>query len=659
MKIKSISNTIPYFIIASIAYFMFRGIFHPGFMSGYDNSFHYYDIFYLIKVLIPQYHWISGWSLQSLAGFPVMVDYYQTGHILVAILNKALFMPLDLSYKTMVLLSYIFMGMGFYKLSSSRFGKVAALLITLCFMLQKDVYNDRILEGMWNNYLAIGMLLIFLDILDRNISALTLKKVITLGLLVGLVILTHLYVAIFAFLILGIYFFPYIKCDFNNRSYLKKLSMYVLIPVISILVSSYYLYGFMVSRNYFSDIMTKDLFTGLTWAMKSFFSPIEMGPTILSTLKINIPIFIRIIFSFIGISLFLKETNPKVKRFLINTAVFTVISTVLFSDILANIFSWWRSIPFIGDLQTNRFLIYIQIGMYIFAAYGLSKVLLRLAKKKAFTAILICFIAVSFFTHYMYFARYTTRTLEQSNKMDDIKRIWNWVNHNIPHDSVRVVYQSTIGNVKDQILNRSDVFALSGVFTNVAQIGVARSASPFPQEKFMRNDHGRIFGKPVRLADTAYIKDIMYKFNAPYIVTVEPVLEKKLKSLNIFSHKQKIGDFNIFKLKSFKENWLAFKNPASYKTEVIENQALTFNINNGSDNNEVFLKFSYHPLWQASLNKKPIKIQQDSYGMMKLALADKGEYRLELQYKPVNYFWVIISLVTFGFCVFILVKKTI
>ena len=659
MNSKPVSKSIPYVIIAIASIFMFRGIFAKGFMSGYDNSFHYFDVYYLINTLIPDYHWISGWSLQSLAGFPVMVDYYQTGHILVAFLNKILFMPLVLSYKAMVLLSYMVMAAGFYKLSSSRFGKVASLLIALCFMLQKDIYNDRILGGMWNNYLAIGILFIFLDVLDRSILNLTRKKVMILGLLLGFIILTHLYVAIFAFLLLVIYAFPYAKYVIESKRYLGKICLYVFIPTIAFLVSLYYLYGFVVSRNYFADIATKDLFTGLIWSAKSFFSPIERGPTFFLTLAINMPIFARILFSFFGVFLFFRETNSKIKRFLNCTIAFIFVSVVLFSDIFANLFSWWSNIPFIGDLQTNRFLIYIQIGMYIFAAFGLFKILTKIRKKKLFIFIFTSLLAISFLAHYAHFARYTTRTLEESDKMEDIKKVWSWINDNVPEGVSRVVYQNTIGNMEDPILNRSDVFALSGVFANIPQIGVARSASPFPQEKFMRNDHGRIFGKPVEFADIVYMKDIMYRFNAPYIVTVEPTLEKKLKGSNIFFHEQKIGEFDIFKLKSFQENWLTFKKPASYKVEVIENHALTFSISNKSTGNEAFLKFSYHPLWQAFLNKNPVEIQQDSYGMMKLALADKGEYLLELKYKPINYLLAIISLVTFGFCVFILAKKTV
>ena len=222
-------NALPYAFIIAVAIFMFRGIFAPGFMSGYDNSFHYYDAYYLTKTLIPQYHWISGWSMQCLGGFPVLVDYYQVGFLIIAILNKILFLSLNLSYKTMVLASYIVLGVGFYKISSERFGKTAALLITTCLMLQKDIYYDRILAGIWNNYLALGVFFIFLHMLDKNIKTLTIRKSLILGLLLGILTLTHLYVAVFAFIILFIYLFPYLQ-EALRENRLKK-ALFNILPI--------------------------------------------------------------------------------------------------------------------------------------------------------------------------------------------------------------------------------------------------------------------------------------------------------------------------------------------------------------------------------------------------------------------------------------------
>ena len=115
------------------------------------------------------------------------------------------------------------------------------------------------------------------------------------------------------------------------------------------------------------------MLTGVLWGIKSFFTPMEAMTGGISSLAINIPVTVRVIFGFFGIYLFLKkERKPDIRRFLAPVIIFIFISLALFTDILPNLFAGWSRVPLVGSLQTNRFLIYVQAGMYIFAAYGVS-----------------------------------------------------------------------------------------------------------------------------------------------------------------------------------------------------------------------------------------------------------------------------------------------
>ncbi|OGW83032.1 MAG: hypothetical protein A2987_01730 [Omnitrophica bacterium RIFCSPLOWO2_01_FULL_45_10] len=642
---KLIKNNLPYLLITGLGLFMFQGIFSRGFMSGYDNSLHYYDAHYLINILIPRYHWISGWDMQHMAGLPILVDYYQIPHLLIAILNQVTRLPLNISYKIMVLLSYISLGTAFYKISSYRFGKAASFLATLCLMLQKDIYLERILNGVWNNYFALGLFFIFFHILDKEINGMTLKKGALLGLILGLIVLTHLFVAVFAFSLLFIYGFPYLSDAFKTRGSLKKIFIYGLIPTFAFMISSYYLYGFIVSRGYFTSYPIKDIATGLRWAVKSFFGPMERMDS-MSALMINLPVILRIIFSFSGVYIFLRrEKESDVKRFLNCVTVFIFISLILFSDMLPNTFSGWRKIPFVGTLQTNRFLIYIHLGAYLFAAYGMARFLesFRIKRRTLLFGAVLSLLLVSASFHYIYLASERSRTLEQSPQMADIFKMWDWIDKNIPAAESRVVYQDTIGNSSDPILKRSGVFALAGIFTKVAQIGTSRAASPFPQEKYMRNDQGNIFGEKVDEMSAESIKGMMENFNAGYIVGVEPNLKNKLDGSQLFFKEREFGPFNVYRLKGFSPAWISFEKDASYKTLLLDNQDLVFYIWNGSVDNKANIKVAYHPLWKAWINGQPVKIEQGKYGLMKISLPKEGSYRLELSFNSFNLFWTSIS----------------
>lgn len=655
--LKSIESFLPYFIIAGFGLFMFRDIFARGYMSGYDNSFHLYDAYYLVNTLMPKYHWISGWSMKYLGGFPVLVDYYQTGFFIIACLTKLFFIPLNLSYKLAVLASYLFLGMGFYKFISNRFGIEASLPITIALMLQKDIYCDRILGGIWSNYLALGIFFIFFHILDRSIDNINVRRALGMGLLLGLIILTHLYVAVFSIILLVIYFVPYSIKSAKRNTLFERSIIYLLIPVSAALVSSYYLYGFLFCRYYFSRMPAKNLMTGLIWTAKSFFGPIEKCGNIFTTLFINVGVIFRTFFSIFGLYIFLiKEKFHAIRRLLWVTLTFIFISLLLFSDLFPNLFGWWQNLPFLGNMQSNRFLIYIHIGMYLIAAYGVGEFIKRSAHKVVFLSVISMALILSASFHYLYIARDVSRTLDKSPNMQYIYSVLDWVNGNVPADKMRVVYESTIGNTDDPILARSDVFALSGIFTNVSQIGVARSASPFPQEHFMRLDHGNVFEQAVQSVSDAFISDRMKHFNAGYIITAEKRLRDKLKKSRFFTEEKIYGLFSIFRLKDFESQWVTFKWPAEYEMINFDDQHLIFDISNKDADNEALIKVAYHPFWNAHLNGVRVKIDQDTYGFMKIMLPEPGQLSLDLSFNSFKPVWVLVSLISLATALFIIVS---
>ena len=165
----------PYLFIAGVSVFLFQGIFAPGFMSGYDNSIHYYEAYYLTQVLIPHHHWISGWTMQGMAGCPILTYHPQIGFLFIALLNRLAHLDLLVSYKLMVLFSHIFLGASFYKAAACRFGRAASSIMAICLMLQKDVWYESILFGIWNSFFGMGLFLLFFHMLDKYTEALTFR----------------------------------------------------------------------------------------------------------------------------------------------------------------------------------------------------------------------------------------------------------------------------------------------------------------------------------------------------------------------------------------------------------------------------------------------------------------------------------------------------
>lgn len=255
--------------------------------------------------------------------------------------------------------------------------------------------------------------------------------------------------------------------------------------------------------------------------------------------------------------------------------------------------------------------------------------------------------ACSVLFHYMYFADAASVTLDKSANMSYVRDVWSWINDNIKGESSRITYQSTLGNVDDPVLKRSDVFALSGIFTKVPQIGVFRSASPFPQEFFMRNDHGSIFGRETGSVGAPFVRDTMEYFNSSYIVTVEPDLRNKLETSDIFVKEARMGPFDIFRLKNPIEKWIAFTKEGEYKIDEFTDEKVVVDIHNNSVDNEAFIKIAYHPMWKAALNGKSVPIKHDAHSLMKIELPEKGDFRLELAFNSFSPVLVSFSFLSF------------
>jgi len=636
----------PYYVIIGLCVLFFHGIFRQGYMSGWDNSFHFFDLYYLVNVLIPKFKSLSGFSLQSMAGAPILVDYYQTGFILMAFLNKILFLPLNICYKSVVFLSYMVFSLGFYTLTKERFGRTAGLVATLCLMMQKDIYIDGILAGMWSNYMALGAFCYFLHIIDRDIYKFTWNRVIIGGLLLSFVMLTHIYAAVFACIFLLIYIFPYLGDYREKRLTKKEILKYPVVLVIACLISAYYLYGFIVSRGFFRDMLFKDISTGILWSIKAFFGPYEETRDIVSMIALNTPVLIRVMFFFSGLICFMREKDLRIRRFIGPVLLFVLTAIVLFSDILPNIFVWWHNIPFIGKMQSSRFLIYAQVGMYIISAYGLSKALRTNSQvRTALTIVLGVFLFGSALFHYNMLAKDATKTLEHSKNIGYVREVWKWIRVNLSDKDLRVVYQNTVGSMDDDdVLKRSDVFALSGIFTGVYQIGVQRSASPFPQEDHMRNDHHSIFSRPVGDVKDGYIAGIMKKYNAGYIVTVEPELRQKLYYSRLFKLEKDFGPFSIFRLAGFSGAWVSFKKNSPYAIKRFDDHNIELKIDNKFSDNILYLNVAYHPMWRAQIGARTVKIVPDEYNLMTVHLRGKGSQRLIFSFNSQNYPLIVVSL---------------
>jgi hypothetical protein len=612
-----------YIDIAGYVLILFLGLVFlwPMFNSGYlvrgDSPSHHFEHNFLVNHLIPVHGWINGWCMQDFLGYPILLYRSQFPLWLIVILNKLFLVPLVAGYKIMVLLSLIILCCGMYFLIAQRFGKKAAICVSLILMLQKDIYFDKILAGMWENYFAIGILLIFFSLLYNSANSLSLKRTVFLGVLLAIIILSHVFATIVAFFLIFVIFLVNRMDNAGPRQKWLRQFYFLVIPLIGLGISFFYIYSLLKTNWYLRPMSNpKPLLVGLSWAFKGFVGGFEHFFTLgqrgyshffkglLQTFFINYPLLIRDLFGIWGIIIFWKNRfgDYPNKRFLVATGVLIVFALLIFSDILF-IFPFWKGLPFASNLLPNRFLVYAHIGLLIFAAHGILKVFAKDDIKRIIPfAFIIVLFAGSFLAHKHIYVSQGAKVFDELPDARHLKELWEWVAKNVDPINSRIVYENTVGNSEDPRLRESTIFALAGLYTRVPQIGGLMAASPYPTEAFTRTDTKSIFGKGLLLIDdTEIIKRMREDFNSQFIVSSEPLLREKLLKSDFFINEKNFGPFSIFRLKGFESNWVDFKKKYTTVNWVrLEDQLLELDIRNQSLDNWARIKVAFHPYWKAT-----------------------------------------------------------
>mgnify|MGYP001574392159 CR=1 FL=1 len=621
---------IKYLAIILVSIIFFYPIFSSGYMVYVDNPNNYFELNYLSATLVPQHGWINGWSMQGYAGYPILLYRPQLGYFLAIILNRLSFLPLAYCYKIMVVASLAFLMCGMYALLARKFGSIAALCAAFLLMLQKDIYLDKILAGMWNNYIAIGLLLVFFYLLDRQALRMNIKKCIMLGIFFSVIIFAHLYTAVFALLLIFVYM-PIWNKKAHNIPFNKMPAIFFIIPITGISLAFFYIYPFIETSWYFSVLTSPK---PLSWTIKGFMGGFE-GHNFISAFFINFPLIIRDFFGLWGIIYFWKNRNLSypAKRILIGAAVLIVSGLFLYSDVVFAV-PFLKNLRLVTNLQTHRFLVYAHIGLLIFTGYGLSLFLSKFnMTKKIILIALVAILSGSFLAHRYIYVSKGAKTFDELPDSVHLKNLWSWVSNNHNFRNGRIVYQNTVGNSDDAILAESDIYSLAPFYTKVPQIGGFTGATPYPIEKISRTDNQALFGKRLSSLNDREIANRMRLFNGGFIVSCEKTLEGILINSDIFSLEKKFGRFSVFRLREFVPGWALFKEKnTAFRWVVFKDESLKLNIQNNQPDNWIGIKVAFHPYWKAYINGKVAPIRPDEHYMMKIQLPETGNLELELFY---------------------------
>ena len=675
MNSEKIKNWHCYLILLALAIIISYKIFRPGFMLFLDNPTHLSMYKYYIEEIILKHHYIYGFNPSDFAGMPIGSIYSQIGFWLLTIMNLMLKIPLEISYKLLVFSAYLTPALLLYFICSKYFDKIPSLIVSLLYLI---IWKDVILTifgGMWTYYFGISFLLVFTHFLIKFYTKPSIQYVLKLSVLLSLIIFSHPFATFAALCLMGSFFLTNLII---RKACIKKTTVgLIVIFILAFLTTAIYTlplaidlsswlrsYAWGLGVNYFQvlyrlilplafavpqNLMLADLINPITNQNYSLFLKNAWQFFVTS-----FPQLIILLCSILGIKSYINNRKEcSEKMFFLTVIGIFFISSFIVSSGFWHLHEFLHNLPILSGLISHRFQIYTEMGMLIFAAYGITELWRKRVfkvnnffyKRRNILAIIaVLFILINFSSYYP--QDKIVKTSESSIVFkEEVLPLWNWINNNVNGKETRVLYQSFWKNT-DPEYDSDSIHAMSVHYTDVNYIGGWTGGTPNPTEFTLTSTKGnRFLGKTIETISDKEVVERLKILNTKYVVTIEPKLKNKLKSSKNFEKEYSVGRFDVYSLKDYAPEWFEFKYKTEYTINAFESQKIDIDIKNTQKDNKVLIKVANNPYWHAYIGNEEVEIKDNGLGLMELDLQKTGNLNLILIYDPVKKAYLLLTLV--------------
>lgn len=183
------------FACALSAVIAFQQALKPGMLLFGDHPMHQAEVHRFIHDILPRQHWISGWSFDEFAGYPLYLYHYVLGPFLVAATSAIPGLAVESAYKFWFFASFALAGFSIYKLlvRRSRVDATSAFCLSQIVLFATPLLKFHLL-GMWNFTLALGLFAWVWMALEDALLDPSHRSWARLALLTGLTPLAHPYI---------------------------------------------------------------------------------------------------------------------------------------------------------------------------------------------------------------------------------------------------------------------------------------------------------------------------------------------------------------------------------------------------------------------------------------------------------------------------------
>lgn len=347
--------------------------------------------------------------------------------------------------------------------------------------------------------------------------------------------------------------------------------------------------------------------------------------------------FLTVVLFFIGCFAVTQKRHRKVR--IILGCIFTV-TAILISRVYSVLNIDFAIFTMLAQ-YSNRFTLLANIYLILLSALGITYLADNARKNSLLNVLyvillgnLICVILLPLYRIYIVETKQLA-TIESSIIAEEAFNLWDWLNNNVQKDTERIYFEDSYGRFEwneSQNLhsNRTHIFALTGIYTNIRQVGGWCGFGTVFDDVYER---GAIFSKEVDDDDfnEQFILSRMKLLNCRFLVVYSKNLIAKLTHIKSLVNVATFGSFHIFENTTMQPAW-AWNKVSGNHARMVRHSSSHFEIiTDGHTEDEIFVSMAYYPNYIAEIDTTRLKIKNHNQ-LMSVRLPGEGVQSIHFKY---------------------------
>lgn len=610
-------------------------LFLPGLPLCGDNPAHLAEIHAVAEDIAAGQRWWFGWFEGDFLGYPVLLYQYPLGKLVIVLLGLVVPLSVETLYKTALTASWCLPALGLFRLLRRVGDPMSALVAALLYLVSFD-HLYLCLSGMWNQYLALGFLLLAAE---RHLTLVEQPDRRSLAAAAGwsaLALCSHP----FSYLMIPLSWACSVAGAWAAGLWKShRRWSWLWCPLLAVGLSAWLLVPLLASWSWakvelgsrewrlwptlfplaLTDLMDAGTISGLLSGVA------EHATGMLPAILLGVPA-----------AFLLKSPQSARLAATRNFALLLIIGLVLLA---AAILAGW--LPVVSGIArlvaVGRFAPYLLVGLLLVLGCFLQS--RRHARHGRVLAVVLAALIL---------VRVGWTLVHPDPRLDrfyvlmdphapahpdmrDLAAVWQWlVDHTSP-SAGRILTQDTLFNIADSPLSLTHAMALTHHFTGAWTLG-GFSGVLSPNARLTPSEAGLLFGRRLEAqSDQAVFKAVL-RYGVGTIVSCEDRLETLLRLSPLFRERYCRGQFCVFE-PAEPPVWGRLEGPGTVQTQAWEpdRRSLTADLPQGSI---LWIPTTSHPWWEARVDGRPVPIREFGTERFLSVELSAGVHQVEFRFVP-------------------------